>query len=150
MHVLLQDIENCKMQYCEAGYPTLSRQSLGNIQRLERMGMAGCKLAVAANSSKIDFESLRELLVELLPFLWSTVLHDTALDTLRIEFDDRFGDKVEEIRQYVEENPFSGDSNSTRSRTNSPSSNSFNRLREKGLLIIPTRWGAIRMASWCH
>lgn len=50
--------------------------------------------------------SLR-FLIEFLPFLWPTILHDTALDILRTDFEDRFGDKVDEINHYMEGSHYS-------------------------------------------
>ena len=145
--LLLRDIEDYRIQYNEYGHPVLSVRSMRNIQRLEKMGMAGCKLAIAANSSKIDFESLGELLVELLPFLWSTTLQDTALETLRAELEERFGEKVEEVRTIAED-LFSGDSDSSspRSKTSSSPTNNPRRRRFR----IPSRWRDTRVASWYH
>jgi hypothetical protein len=121
-----------------------------NIRRLERMGSVGCKLAVAANSSKVDFDALCELLIELLPVLWSTLLQDSALDLLRREIEERYGERIEEVRQITEELFASDDSSSTRSRTTTSPTDNLRRIRERTRMRISNRFGAVRVASWCH
>ena len=139
--LLLRDSKDFRMQYCMSGLSTISNRSLRNI----KIGMAGYKLAIAAKSKEIDFESLGVLLVELSPILWSTMLRDTALDTLRTEIEERFGEKIEEVRQIVDELQNDTEPARTRSGTNI---SLMRRLREKKLRI--PNWTAPRLASYCH
>jgi hypothetical protein len=95
------------------------------------MGMAGCKLAIAANSNKIDFDSLRELLIELLPVLSSAILLNIALETIRRDIEEIIGEKIDEVRPIAEE-LLSSDLVPTRSQTTASSPiDHLHRLRIK-------------------
>ena len=126
----LPGIQDLSIGYEYGDHPKSPSRAKRKIARMERMAIAGCKLALISNSTKMDLDlvSLREILV-LLPGLSSTILQD-VFRTIRSDLQDRISDRVDEAYEIIEEMLSTSDGTKTRSRVAPPSP--LRRFRERG------------------